>query len=83
MANDNEPEIRQLREIKQELKNIKGNTASTKWWILHGMLYGAGWIIGSLIAIISSAGSSRSSVSFPVLIGSRTISRTHFRESGR
>lgn len=51
MANDNEPEIRQLREIKQELKAIKGNTASTNWF-LHGILYGAGWIVGSLIAII-------------------------------
>lgn len=45
------PEVRQLREIKKELKNIESNT-SAKWWIIHGMLYGAGWIIGSLLAIL-------------------------------
>ena len=45
------PEVRQLREIKRELRNIESNT-SAKWWIVHGMLYGAGWIIGSLLAIL-------------------------------
>lgn len=52
MAGDTEnSEVRQLREIKRELKNIESNT-SAKWWLLHGMLYGAGWIIGSLLAIL-------------------------------
>ncbi len=51
MANEENPEVRQLREIKKELKNIESNT-SAKWWILHGMLYGAGWIVGSLLAIL-------------------------------
>lgn len=50
MANE-DAEVRQLREIKQELKAIKGNTASTNWF-LHGIFYGAGWIVGSLIAIL-------------------------------
>ncbi|MDR3571631.1 MAG: hypothetical protein P4L81_05580 [Candidatus Pacebacteria bacterium] len=45
------PEVRQLREIKRELRNIESNT-SAKWWIVHGMLYGAGWIIGSLLAVL-------------------------------
>jgi hypothetical protein len=51
MAKDTDSEVEQLREIKLELKNIESNT-SAKWWILHGMLYGAGWIIGSLLAIV-------------------------------
>ncbi len=51
MASNEDAEVRQLREIKQELKAIKGNTASTNWF-LHGILYGAGWIVGSLIAIL-------------------------------
>jgi hypothetical protein len=51
MASNDDPEVRQLRQINRELKNIESNT-SAKWWILHGMLYGAGWIIGSLLAII-------------------------------
>ncbi|HEV3245231.1 MAG TPA: hypothetical protein VG102_02655 [Candidatus Paceibacterota bacterium] len=49
---DNEnPEVRQLREIRRELRNIESNT-SAKWWILHGILYGAGWVLGSLLAIL-------------------------------
>ena len=51
MANDDDPEVRQLREIRKELRNIESNT-SAKWWLLHGILYGAGWVIGSLIAIV-------------------------------
>ena len=51
MAREEDPEVRQLREIKKELRNIESNT-SAKWWIVHGMLYGAGWILGSLIAIL-------------------------------
>lgn len=45
------PEVKQLREIKRELRNIEQNT-SAKWWIVHGMLYGAGWVIGSLLAVL-------------------------------
>jgi len=46
-----DPEVRQLREIKQELKAIKGNTEAANSF-LHGLLYGAGWIVGSLLAIV-------------------------------
>lgn len=45
------PEVRQLREIRRELKNIESNT-SARWWVIHGMLYGAGWILGSLLAVL-------------------------------
>jgi hypothetical protein len=53
MANGHreDPEVRQLRQINRELRNIESNT-SAKWWIVHGMLYGAGWILGSLLAIL-------------------------------
>lgn len=52
MANDREdPEVRQLREIRQELEAIKENTAATNFF-WHGILYGIGWIIGSLVAIV-------------------------------
>jgi|GEM_PF-2892382 hypothetical protein len=44
-------EVAELRRIRRELRNIESNT-SAKWWILHGMLYGAGWILGSLLAIL-------------------------------
>lgn len=50
MVNE-EPELRQLKEIRQELKAIKGNTANSNWFF-NGVLYGAGWIVGSLVAII-------------------------------
>lgn len=52
MANGKEdPEIRQLREIRQELEAIRENTAAkTSFW--HGILYGIGWIIGSLVALV-------------------------------
>jgi len=53
MAKDENPEVRQLREIQKELKAINGNTAIRSWnWFMHGFLYGAGWIVGSLIAIL-------------------------------
>lgn len=52
MASDKEnPEVKQLREIRRELKHIESNTSS-KWWFLHGLLYGIGWIVGSLLAIL-------------------------------
>ena len=45
------PEVKQLKEIKRELEAIESNTsAKTSFW--HGILYGIGWIIGSLIAIL-------------------------------
>jgi hypothetical protein len=46
-----DPEVAELRRIRKELRSIESNT-SAKWWIVHGMLYGAGWILGSLIAIL-------------------------------
>jgi hypothetical protein len=46
-----DPEVQELRRIRKELRNIESNT-SAKWWIVHGMLYGAGWILGSLLAIL-------------------------------
>ena len=49
MADDQE--VRQLREIKKELSAIRGNT-STEGWFVRGLLYGAGWIVGSLAAVI-------------------------------
>jgi hypothetical protein len=51
MAKETDPEVVQLRKIERELKNIEGNT-SPKTWFLHGVLYGAGWIVGSLVAIV-------------------------------
>ncbi len=53
MAKEENAEVRQLREIQKALRAIQGNTQVRNWnWFLHGILYGAGWIVGSLIAIL-------------------------------
>jgi hypothetical protein len=43
--------VRQLKEIKRELKAIESNTSIGNWF-WHGILSGAGWIVGSLIALL-------------------------------
>ena len=49
MADD--PELKQLKQIKKELEEIKDRTANPSLSFLNGILYGAGGLIGGIIAI--------------------------------
>jgi hypothetical protein len=46
-----DPELRQLKEIKKELSEIKERTADPKRVFLNGVLYGAGALIGGIVAV--------------------------------
>lgn len=46
-----DPELRQLKEIKKELSAIKDRTASPKQAFIHGILYGAGALVGGVLAV--------------------------------
>ena len=46
-----DPELKQLREIKQELTEIKERTASPKSVFFNGVLYGAGALVGGIVAV--------------------------------
>lgn len=47
----NDPEIRELKQIKRELEEIKDRTANPRRSFINGILYGAGAFIGSIIAV--------------------------------
>jgi len=46
-----DPEIRQLKQIKRELEEIKDRTANPRRSFVNGILYGAGAFIGGIIAV--------------------------------
>ncbi len=46
-----EKELRQLREIKKELLEIKDRTSDPKRAFFNGILYGAGALVGGIIAV--------------------------------
>lgn len=46
-----EKELRQLKEIKKELSEIKDRTANPKRVFLNGILYGAGALVGGILAV--------------------------------
>jgi hypothetical protein len=46
-----EKELRQLREIKKELSEIKERSSDIKRTFLHGVLYGAGALVGGILAV--------------------------------
>ncbi len=47
-----ESELRELKKIREELKDINENTGSFWGYFLHGILYGGGAIIGGIITVI-------------------------------
>lgn len=49
MAGDGE--LKQLKEIKKELVEIRERTATPKQVFLNGVLYGAGWFVGGIVAV--------------------------------
>ncbi|OHB20391.1 MAG: hypothetical protein A2854_01410 [Parcubacteria group bacterium RIFCSPHIGHO2_01_FULL_56_18] len=46
-----EKELRQLKEIKKELSEIKVRTSDPKRSFINGILYGAGALVGGIIAV--------------------------------
>jgi hypothetical protein len=46
-----DPEIRELKQIKRELEEIKDRTANPKRMFVNGILYGAGAFLGGIIAV--------------------------------
>ena len=50
MATD-EKELKQLREIKKELSEIKDRTGNPRRMFLNGILYGAGALLGGIVAV--------------------------------
>lgn len=51
MADKADPELTQLKKIREELEDIRANT-STRGWFWRGILYGAGAILGSLLMVL-------------------------------
>jgi hypothetical protein len=49
MAGDGE--LKQLKEIKKELVEIRERTATPKQVFINGVLYGAGWFVGGIVAV--------------------------------
>lgn len=45
-------EIEHLEDIKNELVEIKDNTADTTKWFYRGILQGAGAILGSIVMLV-------------------------------
>lgn len=43
--------LKDLKEIKEELTELKDLTGGYPRHFIYGMLYGAGWVIGGIIAI--------------------------------
>ena len=43
--------LRDLKEIKEELTELKDLTGGYPRHFIYGILYGAGWVIGGIIAI--------------------------------
>jgi hypothetical protein len=48
---DNDKELRQLKEIKQELSEIKERTANPRRVFFSGVVYGAGALVGGILAV--------------------------------
>jgi hypothetical protein len=46
-----EQELRQLKEIKKELSEIKERTVNPKRVFFNGVLYGAGALVGGIVAV--------------------------------
>jgi hypothetical protein len=44
-------EIKQLKQIKQELEEIKDRTGNPRRIFLNGILYGAGAFVGGVLAV--------------------------------
>ena len=52
MAKPQNEEIRELKKISAELKQIQVNTGSTWYAFFRGMLQGGGAILGSIAAVV-------------------------------
>lgn len=52
MAQQQDPEIKQLIKIERRLEEIKNRTGNTKRAFLYGTLQGAGAVIGSIVALM-------------------------------
>jgi len=50
MAPDN-PEVKQLKKIERQIDEIKDRTSSPWRALIGGVLYGAGWIVGSVATV--------------------------------
>lgn len=46
-----DPEIRELKQIKRELEEIKDRTGNPRRMFMNGILYGAGAFVGGIIAV--------------------------------
>jgi hypothetical protein len=44
-------EVRQLKQIRRELEEIKDRTANPKRMFVNGILYGAGAFVGGILAV--------------------------------
>ena len=53
MADTREKEVKQLIKIERQLDDIKERVSSTKRAFLMGILSGAGWIIGFIVAVVA------------------------------
>jgi len=47
-----DPDVRkELQRVEGILDDIKQNTSTPWWrWIISGLLYGAGWVVGTVLA---------------------------------
>lgn len=52
MAEKQTPEVRQLKKIERQIDEIKGRTGNPLRALLSGILYGIGWVIGGIVAIM-------------------------------
>lgn len=44
-------EVRQLKQIKRELEEIKDRTANPRRMFFNGIMYGAGAFVGGIVAV--------------------------------
>jgi hypothetical protein len=49
---DIKPEVRELKKIERRLEDITERVGSTKRAFVLGILSGAGWIIGFIVAVV-------------------------------
>jgi hypothetical protein len=47
----NTAEVAELKKIERQVSEIKAHTTNPLRSLLNGMLYGAGWVVGSVVAL--------------------------------